>query len=66
MIAINFDDRSNRDLLDSDKLHEYILHHAKDNEKTYLFLDEIQNVKELLKKEKKTERYKKEAEEIKM
>ncbi len=46
MIAINFDDRSNRDLLDSDKLHEYILHHAKDNEKTYLFLDEIQNVKE--------------------
>lgn len=46
IIAINFDDRSNKELLESDVLHEYILEKSKNNKKTYLFLDEIQNVNE--------------------
>ena len=44
IISINFDDRSNKDLLDADFLHDFIIKKSNKNEKTYLFLDEIQNV----------------------
>lgn len=44
IISINFDDRSNMELLDSQKLHDYILEKTDKNKKNYIFLDEIQNV----------------------
>lgn len=46
IIFLNLDDKTNRHLLDSDKLHDYILANIDLNEKNYVFLDEIQNVKE--------------------
>lgn len=46
IISINFDDNSNKDLLDREKLHKYILEKADQNTKNYIFLDEIQNVNE--------------------
>lgn len=45
IIAINFDDNSYRELLDSDKLHQYILDNTEKDKMNYIFLDEIQNVK---------------------
>lgn len=44
IIAINFDDNSNRELLDAQKLHDFIIRKANKNVKNYIFLDEIQNV----------------------
>ena len=44
IIFINLDDKSNKDLLSSDFLHDYILKHVSLKEKNYIFLDEIQNV----------------------
>ena len=46
IISINFDDSDYTELLDRNKLHEYILNKADKNTKNYVFLDEIQNVKE--------------------
>lgn len=46
IIFINFDDRSYKHLLNSDKLHDYILSKVDLNKKNYIFLDEIQNVAE--------------------
>ena len=44
IIFINLDDKNYRHLLDSDKLHDYILNNIDLNVKNYIFLDEIQNV----------------------
>lgn len=44
IISINFDDVSNRELLDVTKLHDYIIKHTDKSIKNYIFLDEIQNV----------------------
>lgn len=44
IISINFEDNSNKELLDSQKLHDYILSKANEENKNYIFLDEIQNV----------------------
>lgn len=44
IISINFDDVSNRELLDATKLHDYIIKHTDKSIKNYIFLDEIQNV----------------------
>ena len=46
IIAINFEDYDNIDLQDPKALHEYIKHRLVDNKMYYVFLDEIQNVKE--------------------
>ena len=46
IISINFEDNSNKELLDSQKLHDYILSKANEENKNYIFLDEIQNVPE--------------------
>jgi len=46
IIFINLDDKNYRHLLDSDELHDYILANVDLNKKNYIFLDEIQNVKE--------------------
>lgn len=46
IISINFDDNSNKELLDSQKLHDYILNKTDESTKNYIFLDEIQNVPE--------------------
>ena len=46
IISINFDDNSNKELLDSQKLHDYILKNINKDTKNYIFLDEIQNVPE--------------------
>lgn len=45
IIFINLDDKSYSHLLDSDSLHEFILENTNLEEKNYIFLDEIQNVK---------------------
>lgn len=44
IIAINLEDYSHIELRDPMKLHAYIVEHADKTEKTYVFLDEIQNV----------------------
>lgn len=44
IISINFEDKNNSNLLNSDTLHEYILNNTNKNTKNYIFLDEIQNV----------------------
>ena len=44
IIYINFEDNNYKELLDSDKLHTYILDNTDSNVKNYIFLDEIQNV----------------------
>lgn len=46
IIFINFDDKNYKHLLNSDKLHDYILANVDLNKKNYIFLDEIQNVSE--------------------
>lgn len=46
IIAINLEDYANRELLDPMKLHAYIVDQALPEEKTYIFLDEIQNVQD--------------------
>lgn len=45
IIYINFDDNSYNNLLEQDKLHDYIRNNTNED-KNYLLLDEIQNVKE--------------------
>ena len=44
IISINFEDNDNKDLLDYQKLHEYIIEKADSKCMNYIFLDEIQNV----------------------
>lgn len=44
ILAVNLEDFENRQLLDAGALHQYILDRADPGEKTYVFLDEIQNV----------------------
>lgn len=44
IISINFEDNSNKELLDQQKLHDYIMNKADTGCKNYVFLDEIQNV----------------------
>ena len=46
IIMINFDDYDNRSLCDPSALHEHIKAHMASKGKTYVFLDEIQNVPE--------------------
>jgi uncharacterized protein len=46
VISINFDDYKYFDLLEAKALHAYIDERIIDNEQMYLFLDEIQNVKD--------------------
>lgn len=48
IIKINFEEKENEELLDKDKLYDYIVEKLKKNNDgyTYLFLDEIQKVKE--------------------
>lgn len=49
IISVNFEDIENEQYLDYRKLYKYILELLKDNEMTYIFLDEIQNVVEFQK-----------------
>lgn len=44
IIFINFDDANNKHLLDTDKLHEYIINNTDESKNNYIILDEIQNV----------------------
>lgn len=44
IIAINFEDLDYEELLDYKKLHEYIKERLREDEMTYIFLDEVQNV----------------------
>ena len=44
IIAINLEDFENRQFFDAIVLHKYILDHASQKGKTYVFLDEIQNI----------------------
>ncbi len=44
IIFINFDDANYKDLLNADKLHEYIISNTDKNTSNYIILDEIQNV----------------------
>ena len=44
IISINFEDNNNKELLNCDVLHEYILKNTNKDFKNYIFLDEIQNV----------------------
>lgn len=46
LIYIDFDDYANRALTDPDKLYEYIKSRLLKGHKTYLFFDEIQNVRD--------------------
>ena len=46
IIAVNLEDYVNKELLDPVKLHTYIVDQAPPEEKTYIFLDEIQNVRD--------------------
>ena len=45
IIDINFEDNKYNNILEADKLHEYILNNVYEGKKNYIFLDEIQNVK---------------------
>ena len=49
IISINFEDNDNRELLDFQKLHEYVIEKADKKSMNYVFLDEIQNVNEFQK-----------------
>ena len=49
IISINFEDNDNRELLDFQKLHDFIIEKANKKSMNYVFLDEIQNVKEFQK-----------------
>ncbi len=49
IISINFEDNDNRELLDFQKLHDYIIEKADKKSMNYVFLDEIQNVNEFQK-----------------
>ncbi len=44
IISINFDDNDNKELLDEQKLHDFIIKNTNKKVKNYVFLDEIQNV----------------------
>lgn len=44
IISINFEDNNYNELLDANKLHEYIIKRLKDGKMNYIFLDEIQMV----------------------
>lgn len=44
IIFINFEDNNYNELLDANKLHEYIIKRLKDGKMNYIFLDEIQMV----------------------
>lgn len=44
IISINFEDNDNKDLLDFQKLHDYVIKKSDKNCMNYIFLDEIQNV----------------------
>ena len=44
IISINFEDYDNRHLCDPDTLHDYVKQHMEAKRKSYVFLDEIQNV----------------------
>ena len=46
IIDINFEDNKYKDLLFADKLHEYILNNINKDKMNYIFLDEVQNVKD--------------------
>jgi predicted AAA+ superfamily ATPase len=46
MVTVNFEDYDNRSLCEPDALHDYIKARAAARGKTYVFLDEIQNVSE--------------------
>ncbi len=48
IVKINFEEKENEELLDKDKLYKYIIEKTKDNEGnySYIFLDEIQKVKD--------------------
>ncbi|MDD4029440.1 MAG: AAA family ATPase, partial [Caldisericia bacterium] len=45
IISINFEDYAYSHLLDPQKLYEYLLENLSADSTTYIFLDEIQNVK---------------------
>ena len=45
IISINFEDNNNKELLDEQVLHQYILENTEKKCMNYIFLDEIQNVK---------------------
>lgn len=49
IVSINFEDNSNKELLDSQKLHDYIIDKTDKECMNYIFLDEIQNVNEFQK-----------------
>ena len=44
IIAINFEDNNNKELLDAQKLHDFIIKNTDPKCQNYIFLDEIQNV----------------------
>ena len=46
IITVNFEDYDNRSLCDPGALHDYVKAHMAAKGKTYVFLDEIQNVPE--------------------
>ena len=46
ILAINFEDYDNKSLCDPEALHEFIISRAASKGRTYIFLDEIQNVPE--------------------
>ena len=48
IVKINFEEKENEELLDKDKLYKYIIEKTNDNEGnySYIFLDEIQKVKD--------------------
>ncbi|MBP3200566.1 MAG: ATP-binding protein [Lachnospiraceae bacterium] len=48
IIKINFEEKENEELLDKDKLYKYIIERIKNNKEiySYIFLDEIQKVKD--------------------
>ena len=49
IIDINFEDNKNNKLLDVNALYDYILKNISTEKMNYIFLDEIQNVKEFQK-----------------
>lgn len=44
IISLNFEDIENEDYLDYRKLYSYLLNHLKEDEMTYIFLDEVERV----------------------
>jgi predicted AAA+ superfamily ATPase len=46
ILSINFEDADNRALLDWESMHDYIASHLLPDKKNYIFLDEVQNVKD--------------------